>query len=205
MPHQDGEDAVGGGSSAGRSLGNPGHASSCSGPHVAPAVHRACVFIRGKERAASRPPAPLAQRPSRRGRPSWQWALPGARRASAWEPPERTCVSVKRHAETPGDGNDTVLLSLCCFPCTLVKTWGQSVCDGPNKCLLIRPECVCQAQEKCLARTKMRPPPKKHICLKIGLSIWESTFRLFAPTPCLCRSSRRRGDETKLLFVVGRK
>lgn len=150
----------------------------------------------------ARSPQPVS--PVSTGRPSFR-APPGAVRVTARELLERTCAGVKRRAETPGDGNDNVLLSLCCFLCTLVKTWGQSVCDGPNKCLLIRPECFCQAQEKCLARTKMRSPPKKHICLKIGLSICESTFRLFAQTPRSCRSCRRRGNNTKLLFVVGRK
>lgn len=56
----------------------------------------------------------------------------GAVRVTVCELPEM-CASVKRHTETPGDGNDNVSLSLCCFLCMLVKTWGQSVCDGPNK------------------------------------------------------------------------
>lgn len=123
--------------------------------------------------------------PSIRDLQSWHWALPDAR-VTAFEPPEKMCASVKRDTETSRDGNDDVLLSFCCFLCMLVKTWGRNVCLGPSKSFLIRPECFCQAQEKCLARTKLRSPPKKHICLKIGLSICESTFRLFAQTPCSC-------------------
>lgn len=44
-----------------------------------------------------------------------------------------------------------------------------------------------------LARTKPPSPRKKHICLKIGLSICESTFWLFAQALCLGRSCPRRG------------
>ena len=83
--------------------------------------------------------------------------------------------------EAPGDSrdaNDSVLLSLRCLRCMLVKTWGRSVCHGPSKALLIRPECFCQARGKRLARTKPCSPPKKRICLKMGLSICESTFRV---------------------------
>lgn len=92
-----------------------------------------------------------------------------------------------RRTETP-EMVTTMLFSLRRFPRALVRTRGWSVRRGPNKRLLIRPGRGRPARGAQLERR--RAPPSKRICLKIGLSICESTFRLFALTPRLCRSSR---------------
>lgn len=150
LQYPDGEDALGGGGSAGHSLENTVRSSYSSGRPVA-ATYTLCVCPPRKRGDAARaaralwPAGPVsAEGPSLRGLWGWCWALPGAGRVGAREPPGEMRARVKGHTQTPRDGNDKVLLSLCCFPCTLVKTWGQSVCDGPNKCLLIRPGRFCQ-------------------------------------------------------------
>lgn len=183
---------LGGGGSAGCSPGDAPCWWSCSGWGAAPAAHCACALLQ-EGKGTRLPPALGAPRAPAEG-PERRWRR-GSRRG-------KTRAGVQRRTETPGDGNDDVVLSLRRFPRALVRTRGWSVHRGPNKRLLIRPGRGWQARGAQLERR--RAPPRKSICLKIGLSICESTFRLFAPTRRLCRSSRRR-DSTGLPCVVGRK
>lgn len=66
-----------------------------------------------------------AESPSFRDLWSKAWALPSA--CNCVGATRRKCVQVLKAHRVTGDGNDNVLLSLCCFLCMLVKTWSQSV------------------------------------------------------------------------------
>lgn len=103
----------------------------------------------------------------------------------------------------------TMFCYLCiAFSACLLKR-GVTVSEtDPNKGLLIRPRMFLSGKRKMLSSNKAvfspPPPPKKHICLKIGLSICGSTFRLlFVQTPSLCRSLPKKWESYQLLFVVG--
>lgn len=106
MLHRDGEDAVGGGGSAGlvpweiqamRPLAR--------GPRAAPAVHRACVFIRGKDE-----PSPVSRGPhggaARAG--SGPCPVPGVRvRGSRQRERVRVLKGTRRHPE--------LVMTLLCY------------------------------------------------------------------------------------------
>lgn len=94
-----------------------------------------CIHPRKEGGVAGAACCLLSIRPTSTERPSFR----GLQRCCRAWGGACNCTCVKRHKETPRDGNDNVLLSLCCFLCMLVKTWGQSVCGRPNKSLLIRP------------------------------------------------------------------
>lgn len=132
------------------------------------------------------------ERPSFRDLWSRCWAC--RVRATVSEPPGEMCARAKRHTESP-EMVMTMFCYLCAvfFACLLKR--GVTVSEkDPNKALLIRPGMFLSGKRKTLSLSKAAFPPKKHICLKTGLSICESTFRLFAQIPCLCRSSPEKGD-----------
>lgn len=84
-------------------------------------------------------------------------------RVTARELAEEACARANRHPETPGDGNDSAMLALCCSLCMLVKARGQRVCDGPNKSRLIRPERSRQGAGDASPEQSRRLPRKKRV------------------------------------------
>lgn len=78
-----------------------------------------------------------------------------------------------------------MVMTMFCYLCIaffarLLKR-GVTVSEtDPNKGLLIRPRMFLSGKRKMLSSNKaLFSPPKKHICLKIGLSICRFTFRPF--------------------------
>ena len=95
--------------------------------HVVQAMERfsdtlsLCVHPR---RGEDGPEAPVPQPtgPVRAWRaPRWGTSRAGTGRLTVRELPEETCARARRHTETPGDGNDNVLLSPPVFFACLLK------------------------------------------------------------------------------------
>lgn len=85
-------------------------------------MHRLCVHPRRVEGAArgARFPQPIGPVHAQRA-PSLGDLLGWCGAPDPRELPEETCARARRHTETPGDGNDNVLLSPPVFFACLLK------------------------------------------------------------------------------------
>lgn len=111
----------GGGGSASRPRENAGCPSRGAGHGAFQHTLSLCVHPRRGEDGPEAP-APQPTGPVRAWRaPRWGTSRAGTGRLTVRELPEETCAMARRHTETPGDGNDNVLLSPPVFFACLLK------------------------------------------------------------------------------------
>lgn len=112
-------------------------------------------------------------------------------------------VTVRAHTETRGAGMAGPCY-LSASLCSLVETWGQSVCSGPNA---PSHQAGTRPSEQDGAEPEQSPAaPQETHCVGRGPPVWEPTLRLSAGALCLHGEARGGGGgRSQYLLLEGSK